>query len=217
MTIYFQDRADAGRRLATALGKLDPHNTVILALPRGGVRVAAEVAEAVGAPLDLIFVRKIGAPSDPELALGAVVDGAEPATVVNGDVAASYGLSEEQVRALAAPLLPEIERRRMLYLGGRAPLILTDKTVIVVDDGIATGASIRSALTAVRRQNPKEIVLAVPVASARVLARIEPLADRIVCLHTPQDFRAVGSCYAHFDQTSDAEVQSLMARLNPQL
>jgi len=172
----FANRADAGRALAARLGKLDPSQTVVLALPRGGVPVAAEIAHSAGVPLDLLLVRKIGAPGNEEFAIGAVVDGNNPEIVVNKDAAAHFGLTEADVREMGASGLREIERRRQLYLKGRSPLEVKGKTAIVVDDGIATGASIKAALRALARRDPARIILAVPVAPGDVL--VELLGDK---------------------------------------
>ncbi|MDP2781362.1 phosphoribosyltransferase [Devosia sp.] len=213
MARLFADRREAGLALADRLGPLDPAHTVIFALPRGGVPVAIEVAKRSGAPLDLLLVRKIGAPGYEELAIGAVVDGAEPEVVVNRDVADQFGLSEADVRRMSAAGLAEIERRRAVYLEGRAPLPVKGKTAIVVDDGIATGASMRAALQALRNRQPARIVLAVPVAPADVLVALRGAADEIVCLEVPHPFAAVGAHYRDFRQVDDAEVVAALQAL----
>jgi len=207
----FKDRAEAGRLLADRLGPLDPATAIVLALPRGGVPVAAEIARASGVPLDLVFVRKIGAPGQPELALGAIVDGAEPQLVINTEVARAFGLGDDRVRARAEPLLAEIERRRETWLGGRQPLPLKGKTAIIVDDGIATGASIRAALKAVDAQAPARVTVALPVAPADAIADLAALADDVVCLQTPTPFIAVGNHYRDFAQVTDREVAEILA------
>ncbi|MFP1631908.1 phosphoribosyltransferase [Zhengella sp. ZM62] len=213
MTFLFQDRAEAGGKLAAALKPLEGQDVVVYALPRGGVPVAAEIARAHGWPLDLLLVRKIGAPGHDELALAAVVDGEAPDIAINEDVAAMYGLGDADVRAMARPHLAEIERRRSLYLDGRPPLAAAGRTAIVVDDGIATGASIMAALKALARRKPARIILAVPVAPADTLERLRPLADEIVCLEVPERFYAVGAHYQSFAQVGDAEVVDLMRNL----
>lgn len=215
MTFLFQDRAEAGRKLAAALKTLEGQDVVVYALPRGGVPVAAEIARAHGWPLDLLLVRKIGAPGHDELALAAVVDGEAPDIAVNEDVAAMYGLEDADVREMARPHLAEIERRRTLYLEGRPPLAAAGRTALVVDDGIATGASVMAALKALARRGPARIVLAVPVAPADTLERLRPLADKIVCLEIPERFYAVGAHYHSFAQVDDAEVVDLMRSLAP--
>jgi putative phosphoribosyl transferase len=164
----------------------------VLALVRGGLPVAFEVAKALAAPLDVVLVRKIGAPSQPELAVGAVVDGAQPEIVSNPEIMAMLGLSQGYVEAEAKRQLAEIERRRAAYLRGRPPVEVRGRTAIVVDDGIATGATTRAALHAVRRRQPSRLVLAVPVAPPDTLERLAADADEIVCLDRPEPFGAVG-------------------------
>jgi len=188
---------------------------VILALPRGGVPVAVEIARRSGVPLDLLLVRKIGAPGHEELAVGAVVDGAQPEVVVNQEIASHLGLTEADVRRMSAAGLAEIERRRAVYLGGRAPLAVAGKTAIVVDDGIATGASMRVALKALRRRIPARVVLAVPVAPADVIAALGDDADEIICLEIPPLFNAVGAHYRDFRQVDDAAVVAALQELVP--
>jgi putative phosphoribosyl transferase len=206
----FTDRAEAGRRLGEVLaGRGDP-DPVVLALPRGGVPVAAEVARMLKAPLDLVMVRKIGVPFQPELAAGAVVNGERPEIVLNEEVTRFARLSRAEVEALAEAQLAEIKRRRALYLGGRGATPLAGRTAIVVDDGIATGATMRAALRAVRRQGPARLVLAVPVAPASTLESLRTEADAVVSLEVPDHFRAVGLYYRDFDQTGDAEVVQLL-------
>ena len=184
----------------------------MLALPRGGVPVAFEVAEALGAPLDLLMVRKIGAPGCAELAVGAVVDGAQPVTVVNDDVMRDFGISRAFLEEQAAHELAEIERRRALYLRGRPPLALAGRTVIVVDDGVATGATVRVALQALARTGAARRVLAIPVAPAEVAEVLQVLCDEAVFLATPVHFDAVGAFYDDFRETADAEVIALLER-----
>ncbi len=208
----FANRADAGERLARRLLHLKGLRPVVLALPRGGVPVAAPVAAALDAPLDLILVRKLGAPRQPELAAGAVVDGERSEIVLNEDVVALHGISQDALRELAARELREIERRRAQYLGDRAPLSVKDRAAIVVDDGVATGATTRAALRAVRKRGPARLVLAVPVAPPDAAAELRSEVDELVCLATPASFGAVGSFYDDFRQVSDDEVVELLAR-----
>lgn len=203
----FPDRATAGRHLAAELARNNYPDPVVLALPRGGVPVAAEIAQALDAPLDLILARKVGVPGQPEVAAGAVVDGD---LVVNADVLATVGLSEDDVRGLAERELDEIARRRRNY--GVATVPLVGRTAIVVDDGIATGATMRVALRAVRRRNPGHLVLAVPVAPPRTIAALAHEADEVVCLVAPRGFVAVGQYYEDFHQLTDAEVIALLNR-----
>lgn len=208
----FENRADAGRRLAARLRSLGDQTPVVLALPRGGVPVAVEVAEALRAPLDLLLVRKIGAPANRELAVGAVVDGAAPEIVENEEVMRSVGASREYVRAEAARELEELERRRHMYLRDQPPVEVRGKTAIVIDDGIATGATMRAALRALRRRGPARIVLAVPVAAPGALALLEREVDEVVCLAAPADLGGVGEWYRDFRQLSDDEVCRLLDR-----
>jgi len=211
----FRDRIDAGRQLARALKDYAGQHPVVLALPRGGVPVAAEVATSLNAPLDLVLVRKIGVPGQPEYAMGAVADGPAPIAVRNADVIAFSGISDEAFAAARDRQLAEIERRRARYLGTRARPDLSGRTVIVVDDGIATGATTRAALRAVRAGHPARIVLAVPVAPTDVLRQLAGEADAIVCLEDHVDFGAVGYFYRDFREVSDAEVIVLLARHPP--
>jgi predicted phosphoribosyltransferase len=209
----FRDRADAGRKLSLALRKFRGQEVVVLALPRGGVPVAAEVAEAPHAPLDLILVRKIGVPWQPELAMGAVVDGADPHLVRNEDVIDLAGVSEREFAAICSREVSEIERRRRKYLGYRARAEVAGRVAIVIDDGIATGATIRAALQAVRPRGPKRLVLAVPVAPTSTLLELREEADEIVCLEDHEEFGAIGFYYRNFRQVDDDEVTDILDRL----
>ena len=188
----FKDRIEAGRKLATALAAYRNQHPVVLALPRGGVPVAAEVASALKAPLDLILVRKIGVPTQPELAMGAVVDGGEPIIVRNEDVIGLAGISESDFKVACDSELAEIERRRQRYLGTRPRAEVTARTAIVIDDGVATGATTRAALQATRRRKPKRLVLAVPVAPTDTLSALRSDADDVVCLEDHEFFGAIG-------------------------
>jgi predicted phosphoribosyltransferase len=208
----FIDRTDAGRQLAKALARYKNRRPVVLALPRGGVPVAAEVATALDAPLDLILVRKIGVPFQPELAMGAVVDGAEPVIVRNEEVIKLCGVSETEFNAIRDEQLAEIDRRRKLYLGDRPHPKLAGRTVIVVDDGIATGATTRAALHAIRMRKPGTLVLAVPVAPTDTLKKLQGEADNTVCLEDYEEFGAIGLFYSDFAQVSDTEVIEILAR-----
>lgn len=211
----FADRADAGRKLAEALPPLDPDSTVVVALPRGGVPVSAEICEARGLPLDLVLVRKIGVPGHAELALGAIVDGPDPQVTVNDHVARQLHLTKAEVAEIGQELLPEIARRRTAYLGDRARPDLSGKTVVVVDDGAATGATLRASLHALRQRNPKRLIVALPLAPADLLPKLRALADEVICLDTPDPFYAVGQGYGDFSQTDDAEVARIMDRFAP--
>lgn len=208
----FQDRSDAGRRLAKALLGYKGRNAVVLALPRGGVPVAAEVAAALKAPLDLILVRKIGVPAQPELAMGAVVDGAAPIIVRNEEVIGLSGTTAEEFDAECARQLAEIERRRQFYIGKRARAEIAGQVVIVVDDGVATGATTRAALQAIRNRKPKALVLAVPVAPRDTIAELRQEVDALVRLETPDPFVAIGYFYRDFRQVSDEEVVEILKR-----
>jgi putative phosphoribosyl transferase len=209
----FADREEAGRRLAVALARFQAENPCVLALPRGGVPVGFEVAKALHAPLDLVLVRKIGVPSQPELAAGAVVDGRRPEVVLNEEIVALFDVPPEYLAAERANQLKEIERRRLLYLGGRGRLDVAGRTALIVDDGIATGATIRAALRATRRAGAKRVVLAVPVAPADVLMELRKEADEVVCLEASENFVSIGFCYEKFTQLNDSDVQAFMARV----
>ncbi len=208
----FRDRSDAGRRLAEALSNYRGRDAVVLALPRGGVPVAAEVAAVLHAPLDLILVRKIGVPTQPELAMGAVVDGAAPIVVRNEDVIELSGTTADEFDAACAGELAEIERRRQLYIGERARAEIAGQVVIVIDDGIATGATTRAALQAIRNRKPKELVLAVPVAPGDTIEKMRGEVDALICLETPELFGAIGYFYRDFRQVSDHEVIAILKR-----
>lgn len=208
----FADRRDAGRQLGRALAGYDFTDPVVLALPRGGVPVGFEVAQALRAPLDVLLVRKIGAPQHPEYGIGAVVDGEEPQLVVDEEAARAVGATPEYLEAEKRRQLDEIERRRALYCGRRPPVAVTDRTAVVVDDGIATGGTVKVALKALQRAGPAWIVLAVPVAPRDSLEAVAEAADAVLCLSAPEDFRAVGLHYTDFAQTSDDEVVRLLEK-----
>jgi putative phosphoribosyl transferase len=209
-TMPFHDRAEAGRRLAKELTRYKDRGAVVLALPRGGAPVAAVVAAALRAPLDLVLVRKIGVPHQPELAMGAIADGGETIVVRNEDVIAAAGIGEAEFNVVRDRESREIERRRELYLGGRERPEVAGRIAIVVDDGIATGATTRAALRAVRARGPKKLVLAVPVAPTDTLDAMRDEADEVICLEAYEVFGAIGFFYADFRQVSDEEVIEIL-------
>ncbi len=209
----FRDRSDAGRQLAKALAVYKKRRPIILALPRGGVPVAAEVCTALKAPLDLILVRKLGVPFQPELAMGAVVDGATPIIVRNEDVIQAANINEATFSAVCDAELSEIERRRQQYLGARDRVEVAGHTAIVIDDGIATGATMRAALRAIRARRPQQLILAVPVAPTSTVAELRSEADDVICLEDHEFFGAIGIYYANFRQVSDQEVIDILKRL----
>ena len=210
LAMLFQDRADAGRQLAKALLRYKSRLPVILALPRGGVVVAAEVAAALEAPLDLLLVRKIGVPSQPELAMGAVADGKQPIILRNADIMEMTGISAQEFDTVCKEERAEIARRRKRYLGHRARSDVRGHVAIIIDDGIATGATTLAAIRAVRMQEPKELVLGAPVAPLDTIKRLHAEVDAIVCLDTPEDLGAIGYFYRDFHQVSDDEVVALL-------
>jgi len=206
----FADRRSAGRLLAGQLLRFKPERPLVLALPRGGVPVAFEVAEQLDAELDLLLVRKIGAPHHPEFGIGAVIDGANPQILVNQDVVAQLAVPSDYIRDEAHRQLREIERRREQYLGGRKSVPVTGRTVIVVDDGIATGSTVRAALRAIRQKKPAKLILAVPVGAPDSILSLNSECDEVICLVTPDPFFAVGAHYDDFHQTTDEEVRQLL-------
>jgi putative phosphoribosyl transferase len=207
----FADRRAAGKALAARLAPLAGPETVVLALPRGGLPVADEVARALGAPLDIVLVRKIGMPGNPELALGAIAGPGGQTMVLNEGLVSLYGIEPETIAAQAEPQRAELERRQRLWGGQLAPGALKGKTVLLVDDGIATGATMRAAIAAVRADQPARVIVASPVAPPDVVAAMQALADQVICLHMPQDFTAVGLHYASFPQLEDDEVARILA------
>ncbi|MGH3001126.1 MAG: phosphoribosyltransferase [Gaiellaceae bacterium] len=205
----FHDRADAGRRLAAELERYAGRDdVVVLALPRGGVPVGAELARALAAPLDVFVVRKLGAPGHEELALGAIASGG--VRVLNDSVVADLGITGADLERVAATEEQELERRERAYRGGRPPIEIGGRTVILVDDGLATGASMRAAARAVRAHAPERVVVAVPVAAKQTCEELGAEADEVVCTSTPWPFVAVGSWYEDFSQTTDDEVRALL-------
>jgi predicted phosphoribosyltransferase len=206
----FKNRAQAGKLLAKALGAWAHRpDAIVLALPRGGVPVAFAVAMTLGLELDILLVRKLGLPGQPEYAIGAVGSGG--VQVLQPGVPGLMGVTQEEVDAIAARELVEIERRTRLYRGGRAPPVLADRVVIIVDDGIATGSTMLAAVEVARRHAAGRVVVAAPVAPPDTLAALAAVADEVVCLAAPLRFRAVSQWYETFDQTSDEEVQDLLA------
>jgi putative phosphoribosyl transferase len=213
----FKNRSDAGRKLARALVGYKDQHPVILALPRGGVVVAAEVAAELDAPLDLVLVRKIGVPAQPELGMGAVVDGEHPIVVHNEEVIQLAGIDESDFTLVCNRELAEIERRRQHYLSNRKRIDVFGRTAIIIDDGIATGATTRAALHATRMRKPKKLVLAVPVAPTDILGSMREEADDVVCLEDHAMFGAIGYFYSDFHQISDQEVIDILARFPPRI
>jgi len=204
------NRVDAGRQLAAALQKLKGEPMVVLALPRGGVPVAFEVAKKLEAPLDLIMVRKIGAPFQPELALGAVADGPHPQQTLNQEIVNEFHVPADFIKGEVRRQLAEIERRRKLYFGHIERPTLVGKTAIVIDDGIATGATVRAALRSVRKAGASRIVVAVPVAPPEVVTMLREEADEVICVVQPDYLGAIGEFYEDFRQVSDDEVIDLL-------
>ncbi len=207
----FRDRLEAAEALSEAVEAAKPENPVVLALPRGGVPLGVVLARRLGAPLDLMLVRKIGMPGHEELAAGAIVDGPAPTILFNHEILRFSGLTEADFTDRIKVLRDEIEARRARFLAGRAPVEVAGRTAIVVDDGVATGATMRVAINALRRRDPAAVWVAVPVAPVDTIATLEREADRVICLETPEPFYAVGAHYQRFDQVSDEEVARLMA------
>lgn len=213
-TQRFRDRTDAGRQLAAKLTIYAKQDPIILALPRGGVPVGYEIARALAAPLDVWVVRKIGVPWHPELGVGAVAEGGHVHLTPN--VLAQVGLTDEQLKELTEDKRREVEERVRTFRKGRPQPALRDRTVIIVDDGIATGGTVHAAIRSTRAQQPKQLVLAVPVAAPETIRELESEVDRVICLLTPSDLYAIGLWYEDFDQVSDAEVIDLLERARRQ-
>jgi predicted phosphoribosyltransferase len=206
----FRDRRHAGRDLAQRLaGFKGRADVVVLALPRGGVPVAYEVARALGAPLDVFLVRKLGLPGHPELAMGAIASGGT--RVINDDVVTHLRVPPDVIDAVAIKEQAELERRERAYRDARPPLDVANRVVILVDDGLATGSSMKAAVAALRAQHPARIVVAVPVGAPQTCAEFTTMADDIVCAQTPRHFSAVGQWYEDFSQTTDQEVHDLLS------
>ncbi|AZO16691.1 phosphoribosyltransferase [Mesorhizobium sp. M2A.F.Ca.ET.043.05.1.1] len=206
----FRDRQEAGQKLGASLDQLQLKDPIVLALPRGGVPVAAEIAKALKAPLDLVIVRKVGAPGNPELAVAAIVDGEPPDVVLNREIVEAYALDDGALRVLIAQERPELERRRAVYRGKDLPLSVTGKTVIIVDDGAATGTTMKVAIRALKRRSPRKIIVALPVAPVDTADELAQEAD-LICLNQPARFRALSYYYGNFPQLSDNEVLDIMA------
>ena len=206
----FRDRTEAGKALGGELAKLRLPRPVVLALPRGGVPVAAEIAVLLKAPLDLVIVRKVGAPGNPELAVAAIVDGNPPDIVLNREVIEAYQLDDEVLATLIDEERQELLRRRALFRGTKQPLSIEGRTVILVDDGAATGTTMKVALKALRRRSPRELIVALPAASTGALNSIAAETHRLICLAHPEPFRALSCHYQLFDQLSDEDVLRIL-------
>ncbi|TPN50298.1 phosphoribosyltransferase [Mesorhizobium sp. B1-1-9] len=206
----FRDRGEAGTKLGLELSRLQLHRPIVLALPRGGVPVAVEVAKALNAPLDLLIVRKVGAPGNPELAVAAIVDGDPGEVVLNREIVETYGLNDDALRVLIANGRPELERRRVAYRGKTKPISIAGRTAIIVDDGAATGTTLKIAIRALKRRSPREIIVAIPVSPQETVASLEQEADRVVCLSKPGQFLALSHHYLRFPQLLDNDVVSAM-------
>lgn len=207
-TSVFIDRRDAGVRLAEQVAQLDLEDPVVLALPRGGVPVAFEIAQRLVAPLDVLVVRKLGVPGHEELAMGAIASGG--ARVINPEVVKPLQIGAEVIERVAAREQRELERRERLFRGDRAPVAVRDRSVVLVDDGLATGATMRAAAQSLRAREPREIIAAVPVGAASSCVALSRVVDRLICLAQPEPFYGVGLWYQDFEQTRDEEVRSLL-------
>jgi len=207
----FKNRQDAGRALAVTVAKRKFANPIILAMPRGGVPVGIEIAKQLHAPLDFVFVRRIGVPGHREVAMAAVVDGANPELVLNEEIGRRIDIPQSYIDAEMKSELEEIDRRRREYVGPTGGPDIAGHTAIVVDDGIATGTSMRAAIKALRRKAPKELIVAVPVAPHDVVASLRSDADEVICLQSPEPFYAVGMHYADFHQIDDDEIAQALA------
>jgi len=207
--MVFQDRQEAGRKLAERLRAYANRNdVVVLGIPRGGVPVAFEVARALRAPLDIFLSRKLGVPGQEELAFGAIATGGT--RVLDREIIEAVGISEEQIEQITAKVKKELERRENLYRGAQPPLRVEGLTVLLIDDGIATGSSMRAAIKALRQMKPARVVVAVPVAPQSTCSRLALEVDELICVHTPRDFYAIGQFYEDFSQVADEEVTALL-------
>lgn len=206
----FRDRPHAGQRLAVELLKYRGSDPLVLALPRGGVPVGYEIARSLSAPLEVIGVRKIGSPHQPELGVGAIVDGQEPQVLLDESLCASLHLSRADLEPVIEREREEMRRREEAYRGGRPATPVAGRIVIVVDDGVATGSTLRAVIEALRGRRAGQIVVAAPVAAPEALRRLQLLADEVICLHAPAWFRAVGQFYENFSATTDEEVVRLL-------
>lgn len=210
---YYRDRSHAGKALAKSLNQYSGNDDVIiLALPRGGVPVAFEVAQELDLPLDLLLVRKLGLPGQEEYAMGAIAESG--ITYINQEVVRQLSIPKSVIDRVIAKESRELDRRRQIYRGNRPPLDLEGKTVIIVDDGLATGSTMRAAVNALKQAGPKSVVVAVPVGADDSCRELELIADKLICLHSPSPFYGVGMWYRDFGQTSDPEVLSLLERAN---
>ncbi|MAW80416.1 MAG: phosphoribosyltransferase [Parvularcula sp.] len=208
----FRDRREAGRQLAEKLLSFAKAEPIVYALPRGGLPVADEVAKRLDAPLDLILVRKLGAPGHEELAIGALVDGGAPTTILHQDVIAELNVPDAYIQSVETDALAEIERRRKLYMKDQPPLPAKDRIAIIVDDGLATGATMEAAVAAMRKAGAAQIIVAVPVAPRDTIEKLEKIADDVIALETPYPFWSVGSWYQSFPQLTDEDVIETLAR-----
>lgn len=208
----FRDRQEAGQRLAAALVSFRRERPVVLALPRGGVPVASEVADILAAPLDLVLVRKIGVPGQPELAMGAVAEGAPPVTLRNDPVIHGLRIANRDFETVRDRELVEIERRRLAYLGDRPRIDVAGRVAILVDDGIATGMTMRAAGRATAMRRPSQLVIAAPVASSEIASDLRREFGEVVCLEEPEDLFAIGIHYADFSQVGDEDVRRILSR-----
>ncbi|MGB9659810.1 MAG: phosphoribosyltransferase [Nitrososphaerales archaeon] len=207
----FKDRTEAGKILAKALSEYKDKNTIVLAIPRGGVIVAYEVAKALNAPLDLIIPRKIGAPNQPELAIGAVTE--DGTTILNQDIVQYLRVPDDYIKTEVKRQIEEIKRRIQRYLGDKPRLSIEGKVAILIDDGVATGATTRAAIASIRKRKPALIVLAMPVGPPDTVKELREDADKVICLMTPEPFFAIGQFYENFEQTSDEEVIQILNKL----
>lgn len=213
MNKLFKDRTDAGKQLAAALSQYtDKENTIVLALPRGGVPIGYEVAKALHLPLDVFLVRKLGLPWQPELAMGAIALGG--IIVYNQDVLSQVDLTQSDIDTVIQKEQKILDERNNKYRSGKAPLQVTGKTIILVDDGIATGATTRAAIKALKQEEPKKLVVAIPLAPPDTYQTICDESDEVICLEKPDPFYAIGAWYEHFDQTSDEEVIELLSKID---
>lgn len=210
--MLLRNRQDAGQKLALRLSKLCTRQPIVLGIPRGGVVVAAEVAKELGAPLDVLIVRKIGAPTNAEIAIGAVMP--DGSAVLNKELINNWRISKEYIQKAVADQVEEIKRRQQLYERPEGMLSLAGKTVILVDDGIATGYTIEAAVCGLRSHNPQAIIIAVAVAPGAIMTRLQQIADKVVCLDTPEPFFAVGQFYQEFAQTTDEEVLATLRMMD---